>query len=124
MTTPPLRRALLAEFLGTALLVTLGDGVVAAVVLMNKQADWIVITTGWGLAVLLAVYATGRLSGGHLNPAVSLALAVRGDFPWRRVLPYWIAQVVGGFVGGCIVYLDYRAAFRGSRRNTASLSAR
>jgi glycerol uptake facilitator protein len=107
MSTPPLGRALLGEFLGTALLITLGDGVVAATVLMKKQSDWVFIPLGWGLAVALSIYAVGRLSGGHLNPAVSLALAVRGDFPSGRVLPYAIAQVAGAFVGALIVYFDY-----------------
>src|SRR3954468_14972782 len=106
-----LSAALLAEFLGTLLLVLLGDGVVAEVVLLNKQADWIVITTGWGLAVTLAIYVSGRLSGGHLNPAVTLALAVRGEVPWSRLFPYWGAQVAGAFVGGLLVYADYSAAF-------------
>jgi glycerol uptake facilitator protein len=111
MRVPPLGPALMAECVGTALLVLLGDGVVASVVLMNKQADWIVITAGWGLAVALAVYVTGRVSGGHLNPAVTLALASRGEFPWRRVVPYGIAQLGGGMVGALLVYLDYHAAF-------------
>src|SRR5579864_1599163 len=111
MPSPPLRSALAGEFLGTALLVLLGDGVVAAVMLLNKQADWIVITTGWGLAVTLGVYLSGRLSGGHLNPAVTLALAARGEFPRERIAPYWAAQVTGAFVGASLVYLDYGAAF-------------
>ncbi|MBX6315235.1 MAG: MIP family channel protein [Isosphaeraceae bacterium] len=111
MNPPPLRSALMGEFLGTALLLLLGDGVVASVVLLGKQADWIVITTGWGLAVALGVYASGRLSGGHLNPAVSLALAARGEFPWSRLVPYVVAQVAGAFVGAVLVYLDYGAAF-------------
>lgn len=112
MNQPPLKSALIGEFLGTALLVLLGDGVVASVVLLGKQADWIVITTGWGLAVALGVYLSGRLSGGHINPAVTLALAVRGQFPRARVLPYWGAQVLGAFVGAIIVYVDYAEAFR------------
>lgn len=111
MNTTPLKAALMAEFLGTALLVLLGDGVVASVVLMGKQADWIVITTGWALAVTLGVYLSARLSGGHLNPAVTLALAVRGDFPRERVLPYWLAQVVGAFLGAMLLYVDYTDAF-------------
>ena len=111
MSRPPLAPALVAEFLGTALLVLLGDGVVASVFLLNKQADWIVITTGWGLAVALAVYVTGRIGGGHLNPAVSLALASRGEFPASRVVPYWIAQVSGGMAGAFVMYADYFSAF-------------
>lgn len=111
MQPPPLRSVLIGEFLGTMLLILLGDGVVASVVLLGKQADWIVITTGWGLAVTLAVYVSGRLSGGHLNPAVTLALATRGEVAWGRVLPYWIAQLAGAFCGAALVYADYSAAF-------------
>jgi glycerol uptake facilitator protein len=111
MHAPPLRSILIGEFLGTALLVLLGDGVVASVVLMNKQADWIVITTGWGLAVTLGLYVSGRLSGGHLNPAVTLALAIRGEVPWSRLLPYWGAQIAGAIAGAMLVYADYASAF-------------
>lgn len=111
MAPPTLRAALVGEFLGTALLILLGDGVVASVVLLGKQADWIVITTGWGLAVALGVFASGRLSGGHLNPAVTLALWSRGDFPAARVVPYWLAQTAGAFAGAALVYLDYASAF-------------
>ena len=108
---PRLRDALLAEFLGTLLLVLLGDGVVASVILLNKQADWIVITTGWGLAVTLGVYVSGKLSGGHLNPAVTLAVAVRGETPMALLPAYWGAQLAGAFVGAAVVYADYAAAF-------------
>ncbi len=111
MPSPPLRSILLGEFLGTLLLIVLGNGVVASVMLLEKQADWIVITTGWGLAVTLAVYLSGRLSGGHLNPAVSLALAARGELPWSKLLPYWLAQLAGAFCGAAIVYADYFSAF-------------
>jgi glycerol uptake facilitator protein len=111
MNQPSLKSGLIGEFLGTALLVLLGDGVVASVVLLGKQADWIVITTGWGLAVALGVYLSGRLSGGHINPAVTLALAVRGQFPKARVMPYWGAQVLGAFAGAMLVYVDYAEAF-------------
>src|SRR4051812_16373138 len=104
MPIPSLRSVLIGEFLGTLLLVLLGDGVVGSVELLKKQADWIVITTGWGLAVTLAIYVSGRLSGGHLNPAVTLALAARGDFPVRRVLAYWAAQVTGGFLAAVFVF--------------------
>ena len=112
MTLPPLRHALIGEFLGTALLILLGDGVVASVVLLDKQADWIVITTGWALAVALGVYVSGRLSGGHLNPAVTLALATRGEFPRARIAPYWAAQLSGAFVAAMLLYVDYADAFR------------
>jgi glycerol uptake facilitator protein len=112
MPLPPLRPALVAEFLGTALLILLGDGVVASVTLLDKQADWIVITTGWGLAVTLGVYLSGRLSGGHINPAVTFALAARGAFPWKRVGPYWAAQLLGAMAGAWLVYVDYAEAFR------------
>src|SRR4051812_34578711 len=108
---PPLHKGLIGEFLGTALLVLLGDGVVASVVLLNKQGDWIVITTGWALAVTLALYVSARLGGGHLNPAVTLALATRGDFPSRRIVPYSAAQVAGAFLAAVLVYYDYADAF-------------
>jgi glycerol uptake facilitator protein len=107
---PRLSAAVLAEFVGTLLLVLLGDGVVASVVLLGKGSDWMVITTGWALAVTLAVYVTARISGGHINPAVTLALAVKRDFPWRKVAPYVVAQVVGAFVGAALVYLVYHNA--------------
>ena len=109
--TPPIRSVLIGEFLGTLLLVLLGDGVVASSILLNKDADWVLITTGWGLAVTLGVYVSGRLSGGHLNPAVTLALAVRGDVPGRRVPIYWAAQLAGAFVAALLVYADYASAF-------------
>jgi glycerol uptake facilitator protein len=116
MTQPPLRSALIGEFLGTALLIVLGDGVVAGDVLLNKTSDKMMITTAWGLAVALAVYLSGRLSGGHVNPAVTLALASRGAFPRSRVLPYWGAQLAGAFIGAAIVYADYAEAFRSFER--------
>jgi glycerol uptake facilitator protein len=94
------------------LLILLGDGVVAGVVLVSKISDQMMITTGWGLAVALAVYLSGRLSGGHINPAVTLALASRGAFPRSRVLPYWGAQLAGAFTGALLVYADYADAFR------------
>jgi glycerol uptake facilitator protein len=116
MTGTPLRFALMGEFLGTALLILLGDGVVAGDVLLNQTSDRMMITTAWGLAVALAVYVSGRLSGGHINPAVTLALASRGAFPRSRVLPYWGAQLAGAFVGAALVYADYAEAFRAFER--------
>ena len=73
--------ALIAEFLGTMILIILGDGVVGSAVLLEKAGGWMVITTGWALAVTIAVYVSGKVSGGHVNPAVTLALAVRREFP-------------------------------------------
>ena len=106
-----LRASLLAEFLGTMILIILGDGVVGSAVLLDKAGGWVVITTGWALAVTVGVYLTGRVSGGHLNPAVTLTLALRRGFPWTRVVPYWTAQLAGAFVGAVIVYVDYFEAF-------------
>src|SRR5438270_1747917 len=117
MAHPPLRPALVGEFLGTALLIVLGNGVVATDVLLNKASDRMMITTAWGLAVALAVYVCGRSSGGHINPAVTLALASRGEFPRSRVLPYWGAQLAGAFVGAALVYADYAEAFRAFERD-------
>jgi glycerol uptake facilitator protein len=99
-----------AELIGTMLLVILGDGVVANV-LLNKSkgqnAGWIVITTGWGLAVVVAVYSVGTISGGHLNPAVTLGLAAIGQFAWTKIPAYIAAQCIGGFLGGIVVWLAY-----------------
>jgi glycerol uptake facilitator protein len=117
MVAPPLGFALLAEFLATALLILLGDGVVAGVVLLKMTSDKMMVTTGWGLAVALAVYVSGRMSGGHINPAVTLALAARGEFPRSRVLPYWGAQLAGAFLGACLVYADYAEAFGAFERD-------
>ena len=114
---PPIHAALLGEFVGTALLIVLGNGVVAGVVLLHRQPDNMMITTGWGLAVALAVYVSGRLSGGHINPAVTLALTARGTFPGRRLLPYWGAQLAGAFLGALLVYVDYGDAFSAFERD-------
>jgi glycerol uptake facilitator protein len=100
----------LAELIGTALLILLGDGVVANVVLSKTKGQnggWIVITTGWALAVALAVYSVGWISGGHLNPAVTLALASIGQFQWALVPSYIAAQMIGAFVGAILVWLAY-----------------
>jgi MIP family channel proteins len=117
MLGPSLHSAVIGEFLGTALLILLGDGVVAGQVLLNRAPDQMMITTAWGLAVALAVYLSGRMSGGHVNPAVTLALAARGVFPRSRVLPYWAAQLSGAFVGAALVYVDYGEAFQAFERD-------
>jgi glycerol uptake facilitator protein len=101
---------LLAEALGTMILVLLGDGVVANVVLertKGQNSGWIVITTGWGIAVAIGVYTVGRISGAHLNPAVTIALATIGSFPWAQVPGYIAAQVIGAFIGAVLVWLAY-----------------
>jgi glycerol uptake facilitator protein len=88
----------------------LGDGVVANVVLnrtKGQNSGWIVITVGWGVAVAMAVYAVGRLSGAHLNPAVTVALAVTGSFSWAEVPSYITAQLLGAFLGAIVVWLAY-----------------
>jgi len=103
-------QAYLAEFIGTALLILLGDGVVAGVLLKNSKAEnggWIVITVAWALAVALAVYAVGRVSGAHINPAVTIALASIGAFPLAQVPGYIIAQMLGAFVGAVLVFVHY-----------------
>jgi glycerol uptake facilitator protein len=92
------------------ILIVLGDGVVANVVLQRTKghdSGWIVICVGWGLAVTIAVYSVGSISGAHLNPAVTLGLATIGTFPWANVAPYIAAQIAGGFVGAVIVWLVY-----------------
>ncbi len=113
-----------AEFLGTFVLIAFGDGVVAmAVAALNSSGragtpttifqasgDWLLITWGWALAVMLGVYVAGGITGAHINPAVTLAFAVTGDFPWRKVIPYWIAQVAGAFAGAWLVFVNYSDA--------------
>src|SRR6187402_1572524 len=105
----------LAEMIGTMLLVLLGDGVVANVLLektKGQQSGWIVITTGWGVAVAFAIYAVGRISGAHLNPAVTIGLATIGSFPWADVPGYIAAQLLGGIFGGVLVWLMYLPHWR------------
>jgi glycerol uptake facilitator protein len=103
-------QTLIAEAIGTMLLVLLGDGVVANVVLnrtKGQNGGWIVITLGWGVAVTMAVYAVGRVSGAHLNPAVTIGLALIGSFQWVDVPGYLLAQMIGGFIGAVLVWLAY-----------------
>jgi glycerol uptake facilitator protein len=100
----------IAELLGTAFLILLGNGVVAGVVLKgtkNENSGWIVITMGWALAVAFAVYAVGHISGAHLNSAVTLALAATGQFDWAQVPAYITAQMLGAMLGSVLVYLHY-----------------
>jgi len=99
-----------AELIGTMILVTLGDGVVANVLLnrsKGQNAGWIVITAGWAFAVAVAVYSVGAVSGAHLNPAVTLGLAGIGKFDWALVPGYLTAQMIGAILGGTLVWLAY-----------------
>jgi glycerol uptake facilitator protein len=108
-------QTLLAEAVGTMLLVLLGDGVVANVVLnrtKGQNSGWIVITVGWAVAVAMAVYAVGRISGAHINPAVTIGLALIGSFSWADVPGYLLAQMVGAFAGAVLVWLAYLPHWR------------
>jgi glycerol uptake facilitator protein len=123
---PTWRRGLVAElwaeFFGAFILIAFGDGVVAMLWALfgsgrtnsggalQSGGDWLLITWGWGLAVMCAVYVTGGISGAHLNPAVSFGAAIRKQLPWRKVPPYWAAQVLGCFVGAALVFLVYNNA--------------
>lgn len=105
----------LAEFLGTMILILLGDGVVAGVLLKgnkSENAGWLAIVVGWGLAVTIAIYAVGKISGAHLNPAVTIALAFKGDFAWDLVPGYVFAQLGGAFVGAILVWVHFLPHWR------------
>jgi len=95
-------------------LILFGDGCVATFALFRVPTpgvnEWTVIILGWGLAVMLGIYTTGAISGAHLNPAVTLGLAVRGKVGWNKVLPYWASQVLGAFVAAAILYFVYKGA--------------
>ena len=100
----------MAEFFGTMLLILLGDGVVAGVVLKDtksENAGWLTIVFAWGLAVTLSIYAVGRISGAHLNPAVTIGLYVSGNFPSSQVVGYILAQFAGAFAGAILVWLHF-----------------
>jgi glycerol uptake facilitator protein len=110
-----------SEFLGTFVLILFGVGSVAmAVAALNQSGrgtkifdasgDWLLIAWGWGLGVALAVYVAGGISGAHLNPAITLALALRRNFPWNKVPGYWAAQIVGAFTAAAVIYANYKGA--------------
>src|SRR6266516_413714 len=111
---------MIGEFFGTMILILFGDGCVATVFLFANIGanyastpfanEWIVIVFGWGLSVMLGIYVSGAISGAHINPDVTLALAATGRHPWGKVLPYWLAQVLGAFVAGGILYFVYQGA--------------
>jgi glycerol uptake facilitator protein len=113
-----------AEFLGTLILILLGNGVVAMVVLFGKGTPGEVvhggftnITFGWGLGVTMGCYVAGRISGAHLNPAVTIAFAIFRDFAWRKVAPYILAQVAGAFLAAALVFWNYLPAFHAADPN-------
>lgn len=114
-----------AEFFGTMVLIILGNGVVAGAVLKgtkSENAGWLTIVIGWGAAVTLGIYAAGKISGAHLNPAVTLAFAMKGDFPWNQVVPYVIAQLLGAFTGASIVWVHYLPHWKRTEDATTKLA--
>jgi glycerol uptake facilitator protein len=118
MSTSRLLAETAAEFFGTMIILLLGGGVVASVVLFGTGLPGEIVNGGttninlaWGLAVMFGVLVSAKISGGHLNPAVTLALAVFRGFPWAKVLPYCLAQIAGAFTGSALVFLNYREAF-------------
>lgn len=134
---------LVAEFLGTFVLICFGTGVVAVSVAALNQSgrgkvafeasgDWLLISFGWGFAVMFGAWVAGGVSGAHLNPAVTLAQALRRGFPWRKVPTYWAAQVLGALAGAALVYANYHTAIaalehamkidRGSTASAATVS--
>lgn len=105
----------MGELVGTMLLLLLGNGVVAGALLKNSKAEnggWIIITVGWGLAVALAIYAVGSISGAHINPAVTLGLASAGEFPWSKVPYYILAQMIGAIIGAVLVWVHFLPHWR------------
>jgi glycerol uptake facilitator protein len=115
----------LAEFIGTLLLVTFGNGVVANVVLARTKGNnsgWIVISAGWGLAVFVGVFSSQAFSGAHLNPAVSLAMAAAGKLAWAKVAGYVVAQMLGGIAGGALVFCFYREHFKATEDANGKLA--
>ena len=112
---------LIAEFLGTWVLMMFGTGAVAMVTLFGTgvpgevvKGGYTNVTIAWGLGVTMGIYVAGAISGAHLNPAVTLALAVFRKFPWMKVLPYSIAQIAGAFTAAAMVFWNYRLAFLAS----------
>jgi glycerol uptake facilitator protein len=103
-----------AELLGTMFLILLGTGVVANTILKGTKGNnggWMVITTGWALAVFVGVFVAGPYSGAHLNPAVTLALAIAGKFAWSKVALYIAAQIIGAILGAFLMWIVYRDHF-------------
>jgi len=115
----------LGELVGTALLITLGSGVVANVVLTKTKgfnSGWIVITFGWAIAVFVGVFASASASGAHLNPAVTIALAIAGKFDWEKVPSYILAQFIGACIGAILTWLAYKPHFDETEDKGAKLA--
>jgi len=116
----------LGELIGTAILLLLGNGVVANVILSKTKGNgsgWMAIATGWGLAVYVAVVCSEAVSGAHLNPAVTLGVAVAGEFAWVKVVPYLLAQFIGAFFGAVIAFALYKQHFDATDDQDAKLGA-
>lgn len=114
-----------AEFFGTLLLVLLGDSVVAGALLKGSKSEnsgWLVIVLAWGLAVTMSIYAVGKVSGAHLNPAVTIALAYSGSFPWNKVAGYCLAQLLGAFAGAILVWIQYYPHWSHTKDASAKLA--
>ena len=114
----------LGELIGTALLILLGNGVVANVVLKRTKgagSGWIAITVGWGLAVFVAVFVVAAFSGAHINPAVTVGLALAGQFAWASVPQYLVAQFIGSTIGAFLVWYQYRDHFEATEDSDAKL---
>jgi len=114
----------LGEFIGTLILIAFGGGVVAGVVLKRTKAEaggWLLICVAWGMAVTLAIYAVGNISGAHINPAVTLGFAAVGAFPWVKVPGYIVAQILGAFTGGVIVWLNYLPHWKKTEDSSSKL---
>lgn len=115
----------IAEFIGTLLLIVIGDGVVASVLLKgtkSENAGWLTVVICWGLAVTMAVYAVGSFSGAHLNPALTIGLAASGNFAWNLVPGYCLAQIAGALVGAVIVWIHYLPHWKGTQDASTKLA--
>ncbi len=118
-------QAYLAEIIGTAILILLGDGVVANVLLSKTKGNgggWIVITFGWGMGVFVGAYCIAAYSGAHINPAVTIGLAVAGQFPWSQVVPYIVSQMIGAMIGSFLVWVTYKKHYDEKNDPNAVLS--
>ena len=115
----------IAEFIGMTLLIILGNGVVATVLLnrsKGQNSGWLVITTGWAMAVFVAVFSVARISGAHLNPAVSLAMAITGNLPWAMLPGYIAGQMLGAIFGAAIVWITFLPHWKITEDRTTKLA--